>query len=577
MDDIIRVGLQIDDKGGVRKTQRVNNELDKLARNGDRAGKSVKKTNRALSAMKLRMGALITGTVGLMALNRGFRAMAGAVQAGEQSAAKLNSVLKSTGHAAGRTAEQVNRLSTALSYNSLFNDDEIRAMTAQLATFKMIQGQVFDQTARAILDMAAVMDQDLRSTVIQVGKALNDPILGVTALRRVGVQLSEQQMEMVKSFMNVNDIAGAQAIILGELESQFGGAAAGANVGLTGAIKTASKEWDNFLEALGRTPRTASVLAAPFEMIANFLADIRPATTETEREFNKLVKLGARLEWLEGRPGYDPERLQELRGLVSEQHAVVRALEDKRRADESAAEAAAESARQDALAANRAKKRREELEKLLPLIRAGGMRQIEPWTPYSGLGGPANQARERMAVAGMAYRTPSEKFKTNIEQALGRIRQLDEPLRQFGEEGAQSLSNLERYGAYAFNSIAQMVAQGVSGGGALGVAQAGIGGAGMIAGAALGAGTPWGAAAMAGAGVVTAIIGSIFGGQKELPVRVNSYSPIALAEMRNNEQVVNFTAIIETGGVEVKRIMRQIRRLERRDGAVRISAGALGI
>jgi hypothetical protein len=69
----------------------------------------------------------------------------------------------------------------------------------------------------------------LQSTIIQVGKALNDPIKGVSALRRVGVQLSEDQEKQIKTLIEQNDLYGAQSIILDELTTQFGGrfAAAG--------------------------------------------------------------------------------------------------------------------------------------------------------------------------------------------------------------------------------------------------------------------------------------------------------------------------------------------------------------
>jgi hypothetical protein len=64
-----------------------------------------------------------------------------------------------------------------------------------------------------------------------VGKALNDPIKGVTALGRAGVQFTAQQKEQIAALVESGDVAGAQTIILQELETQFGGAAeAAANV-----------------------------------------------------------------------------------------------------------------------------------------------------------------------------------------------------------------------------------------------------------------------------------------------------------------------------------------------------------
>jgi phage-related protein len=140
--------------------------------------------------------------------------------------AQLNAVLKSTGGVAGVTAEQVNKLANSLQYQSKFTDDAILAGENMLLTFTNIGKDVFPTATQTVLDMSAALGQDATQSAMQLGKALNDPIGGVTALRRVGVQLTDEQEKQVKAFMAVNDIAGAQKIILGELGREFGGSAA---------------------------------------------------------------------------------------------------------------------------------------------------------------------------------------------------------------------------------------------------------------------------------------------------------------------------------------------------------------
>jgi hypothetical protein len=46
---------------------------------------------------------------------------------------------------------------------------------------------VFTQTTKIAADMAARMGGDASGAAIQLGKALNDPVKGITALTRVGV------------------------------------------------------------------------------------------------------------------------------------------------------------------------------------------------------------------------------------------------------------------------------------------------------------------------------------------------------------------------------------------------------
>jgi hypothetical protein len=94
-----------------------------------------------------------------------------------------------------------------------------------LLTFTNIQGQIFDRTLPTILDLSAAMGQDLKTSAIQVGKALNDPIAGLGSLSRVGIQFTDTQKQQIEQMTRVNDLAGAQGIILDELARQFGGSA----------------------------------------------------------------------------------------------------------------------------------------------------------------------------------------------------------------------------------------------------------------------------------------------------------------------------------------------------------------
>jgi hypothetical protein len=73
--------------------------------------------------------------------------------------------------------------------------------------------------------MAAVFGGTGEDNAVRLGKALQDPIAGVSSLRKVGVQLSDQQEAMIKKFVEAGDAASAQNIILNELETQVGGAA----------------------------------------------------------------------------------------------------------------------------------------------------------------------------------------------------------------------------------------------------------------------------------------------------------------------------------------------------------------
>ena len=143
----------------------------------------------------------------------------------QRSLDQLNQVIKSTGGIAGVTSEELQKMATDLSEVTEFEDDAIIKSQALLLTFTKIGKDVFPDATEAILNLSAAMGQDLQQSTVQIGKALNDPIQGITALRRVGVQLSESQEDQIKNFVALNDVASAQKVILGELSTQFGGTA----------------------------------------------------------------------------------------------------------------------------------------------------------------------------------------------------------------------------------------------------------------------------------------------------------------------------------------------------------------
>lgn len=147
--------------------------------------------------------------------------------------AQLKAVITSTNGIAGRSFEQLKKQASDLQNITLFGDEETQKAQAALLTFTKVQGDVFDETLPIILDMSAALGKNLQESSLQVGKALNDPILGVSALGEAGVQFTQKQKDMIKSLVEGGDAAAAQRIMLKELETQFGGSAeAAAKAGL---------------------------------------------------------------------------------------------------------------------------------------------------------------------------------------------------------------------------------------------------------------------------------------------------------------------------------------------------------
>lgn len=199
-----------------------------------------------------------TGLVAVGALVGGLKVLGGQLTGtitsfmeSEKVTAQLNAVLKSTHGVAGVTAGEVERLSSTLQGLTGTSDEELTRAQALMLTFTAIGKDIFPQATEAALNLSTAFGQDLQSSTIQVAKALQDPIAGVTALRRVGVTLTDQQEVSIKTFMALGEVEKAQGVILAELETQVGGAARAFGETTSGKLKRFSEAIDNMKERIG--------------------------------------------------------------------------------------------------------------------------------------------------------------------------------------------------------------------------------------------------------------------------------------------------------------------------------------
>lgn len=164
---------------------------------------------------------------------------------------QLQAVLKSTGGVAGVTADKANDLAESLSKVTAFDDEAILSGENMLLTFTNIGKDVFPAATETILDMSQALGQDLQSSAIQLGKALNDPVQGITALQRVGVSFTDEQKKQVEAMVAAGDTMGAQMFILKELQTEFGGSAKAAGETFAGQMTIAKNQIDNMRESIG--------------------------------------------------------------------------------------------------------------------------------------------------------------------------------------------------------------------------------------------------------------------------------------------------------------------------------------
>jgi hypothetical protein len=107
----------------------------------------------------------------------------------------------------------------------------IKETAGLLLTFRSVAstadevGGVFDRANAAALDLAAAGFGSATGNAQQLGKALEDPIKGLTALTRSGVTFTEAERDRIKALVESNQVGEAQALILEAIEKQVGGTA----------------------------------------------------------------------------------------------------------------------------------------------------------------------------------------------------------------------------------------------------------------------------------------------------------------------------------------------------------------
>lgn len=306
---------------------------------------------RALGPAGIAAGAglaLVTG-----ALTLGLRDFAEA----ERQQLRLEAVLKATGQASGLTAQEIKGLADSIEAATFATSEQATEAASVLTTFRSVAGDTFKRALVLAQDLATVFGTGLAGSAAQLGKALEDPIQGITALRRVGVSFTQTQRDMITEMVRLGDTVGAQTLILDELERQVGGAGAGEASGLAGAFNNVTDELGNFLEELAETSGVAEGARQALDAIGLGILVLRGAlesfgdapprielTAELEYQLDRFNALAAEIDAAAAKGDQSKvERLSDLRDAIGREYGLteeVLAQIARQREEQAAAEAA---------------------------------------------------------------------------------------------------------------------------------------------------------------------------------------------------------------------------------------------
>lgn len=255
------------DGNSVEQMKLIEAELKKM---GVTAKIEVAKTEGAFAGLKETVSGLkgmLLGGLGITAAFAGFEFIKQSKEAFdkmEDAVTRVRTVINSTRGEAGLSVEDVEDQAKAIAKGITNSRSSIMDAQAMLLSFTGIKGPIFEHTTKAVADFATFYREDMTAAALQIGKALNNPLIGMNRLQRQGVAFNETQKEAIKNYMAQGNLLAAQGIILKELDKEFGGQAKAFALTDEGKVMMAKKKWGELKLTLGEIVSKLQVAVIPF-------------------------------------------------------------------------------------------------------------------------------------------------------------------------------------------------------------------------------------------------------------------------------------------------------------------------
>ena len=294
--DVAKLMILVEAKG----TAQAKKGLDDVATGANKAGKETDKlkdkSKKQTNVMDAAWGSVTQLAAGYYLASTAINKLTGdlgkmvdAYKTNDAAMTKLNAISRATGEASGYTADQLAYMSTAMHRQSAVSQAALQDAMAVAGTFTKIGYEIFPTVIERTLDLSRAYGGDLRSTMIQVGKAVNDPIAGVSALSRVGVTFTDVQKAQIKNFVEQNKLMEAQSVILNELKVQVGGASVAYGESDAGSLDRYTESLENFNAAWGKW--IVQKTQGPREFLTDYFQGSVDETEASEGRVRYLEKL----------------------------------------------------------------------------------------------------------------------------------------------------------------------------------------------------------------------------------------------------------------------------------------------
>ena len=214
----------------------------------------------------------------------------------EVSYRTLEEQLKSTGFAAGFTAQQLDTLARDVAMSTLNSTEGVRESITALTAFTSISGDVFEDAVRKAEDIAILRNSSTSQIIKKLGKVLENPVKEYKSLVELGIDFEKGQDKVIQKIQEENGLLAAQRFIMDEINKSVGNVAASQADTLRGDIDTFSQKWAEYFETLGSKalPTLRNVTQAGSDLL-DVLNRIAETNIETSvREFRAEITQAAK-------------------------------------------------------------------------------------------------------------------------------------------------------------------------------------------------------------------------------------------------------------------------------------------
>lgn len=256
--------------------------MDEAARRSQRSAKDMTKAAEGASKAWGSLGAVVGGAFAGLSIAGVVSKVISETRGMQAEQAQLAAVLKSTGEAAGFSRDKLNDMADALAQVTTFSGGDINQAQIALLAFTGIVGEQLPQALQSAADMAARTGMTIQQAAETIGRALDVPSLGMSALTKQGFKFNEEQKKVAKQLEATGRTAQAQEIILSALRETYDGAAKAARNTFGGALIGLSNTIDDLMTG------NEGSLAQATEAVNQFTTTL--SSPEMKEAFGEMVE-----------------------------------------------------------------------------------------------------------------------------------------------------------------------------------------------------------------------------------------------------------------------------------------------